>query len=193
LTYSKTFFLTLLLLVLIYLLWQFWNKRVFKGILMTLTILLLGGILLLSEGSPFAVVLTRLTNSMDLGDLTTGRSDVFMQYFRVITQSLGNVLVGVGLGQPGLGQDPHNLYLEIVYYVGLTGLVLMGVYYVALIRAIDADLKQQNFIARYIVLFMVMVFHFTLHGMTTLTAYASFFMAALAMLIIPKEETPCQD
>ena len=193
LTYSKTFFLTLLLLVLIYLLWQFWNKRVFKGILMTLTILLLGGILLLSEGSPFAVVLTRLTNSVDLGDLTTGRSDVFMQYFRVITQSLGNVLVGVGLGQPGLGQDPHNLYLEIVYYVGLTGLVLMGVYYVALIRAIDADLKQQNFIARYIVLFMVMVFHFTLHGMTTLTAFASFFMAALAMLIIPKEETPCQD
>ena len=195
LTYSKTFFLMLLLLVAVYLVWQFWNKRVFRGLLMTLCILIAGGVLLFSDGSPFAVVLTRLTSSSDLGDLTTGRSDVFVDYFRAITDSVGSALFGVGLNQSNLGRDPHNLFLEISYYVGIVGLVLMGLYYTSLIKAIDVNLKQQNFIARYVVLFMVLMIHMTLHGMTTFPTYAAFFMAALAMLITPveKEDAPCQD
>ena len=195
LTYSKTFFLMLLLLVAVYLVWQFWNKRVFRGLLMTLCILIAGGVLLFSDGAPFAVVLTRLTSSSDLGDLTTGRSDVFVEYFRAITDSVSSALFGVGLNQSNLGRDPHTLFLEISYYVGIVGLVLMGLYYAFLIKAIDVNLKQQNFIARYVVLFMVLMIHMTLHGMTTFPTYASFFMAALAMLITPvkKEDAPCQD
>ena len=195
LTYSKTFFLMLVLLVAVYLVWQFWNKRVFRGIFMTLAIVILGGILLFSEGSPFAVVISRLTSAVDLGDLTTGRSDVFVEYFRAITKSVGSVLFGAGLGAGKLSRDPHNLMLEISYYVGLVGLVLMVVYYICLIKAIDANLKQQNFVARYVVLFMVVMVHMTLHGMTAFPTYASFFMAAVAMLIIPenKEAVPCQD
>lgn len=195
LTYSKTFFLMMVLLVAVYLVWQFWNKRVFRGMLMTLCILIVGGILLFSEGSPFAVVLTRLTSSTDLGDLTTGRSDVFIAYYRAITESVGSALFGAGLGQPNLGRDPHNLFLEITYYVGLVGLVLMALYYASLIKAIDVNLKKQNFIARYVVLFMVLMIHLTLHGMTTFPTYVSFFMAAMAMLIAPKpkEEEPCQE
>ena len=194
-TYSKTFFLMLVLLVAMYLVWQFWNKRVFRGIFMTLAIAIVGGILLFSEGSPFAVVLTRLTSAVDLGDLTTGRSDVFVEYFRAITKSIGSTLFGVGLGAGKLSRDPHNLLLEITYYVGLVGLILMVVYYISLIRAIDVNLKAQNFIARYVVLIMVIVVHMTLHGLTTFPTYASFFLAAMAMLIIPeeKEEVPCQD
>lgn len=195
LTYSKTFFLMLILLVAVYLVWQFWNKRVFRGLFMTLAIVLVGGILLLSEGSPFAVVLSRLTSSADLGDLTTGRSDVFVEYYRAITESVGSALFGAGLGAGKLSRDPHNLLLEICYYVGLTGLILMVAYYISLIKAIDANLKAQNFIARYVVLFMVIMVHMTLHGMTAFPTYASFFLAAIAMLIIPQkeEEAPCPD
>lgn len=195
LTYSKTFFLMLVLLVAVYLVWQFWNKKVFRGIFLTMAILVVGGILLLSEGSPFAVVLERLTSSATLGELTTGRSDVFVEYFRVITKNVGTVLFGVGMGAGNLSRDPHNLALEITYYVGLVGLVLMVVYYVSLIHAIDANLKKQNFIARYVVLFIVVMVHMTLHGMIAFPTYASFFLAALAMLIIPeeKEDAPCLD
>lgn len=195
LTYSKTFFLMLMLLVVLYLVWQFWNKRVFRGIFMTLAMVVVGGILLFSEDSPFAVVLIRLTSAVDLGDLTTGRSDVFVEYFRAITESVGSALFGAGLAAGKLSRDPHNLLLEITYYVGLVGLILMVCYYVSLIRAIDANLKAQNFIARYVVLFMVIMLHMTLHGMTTFPTYAAFFLAALAMLILPeeKEEEPCQD
>lgn len=188
LTYSKTFFVMLVLLVAVYLVWQFWNRRVFRGIFMTLAVILVGGIMLFSEGSPFAVVLARLTSAMDLGDLTTGRSDVFVEYFRAITKSIGSTFFGAGLGAGKLSRDPHNLLLEITYYVGLVGLTLMVAYYISLIRAIGSNLKSQNFIARYVVLFMVLMVHMTLHGMTTFPTYASFFLAAIAMLISPEEK-----
>ena len=194
-TYSKTFFLMLILLVAVYLVWQFWNKRVFRGIFMTLALLVVGGILLLSDGSPFAVVMERLNSSANLGELTTGRSDVFVEYYRAITKNVGTALFGVGMGAGNLSRDPHNLALEITYYIGLVGMILIVAYYVSLIHAIDANLKKQNFIARYVVLFMVAMVHMTLHGMTAFPTYSAFFLAALAMLIIPKEkeDAPCQD
>jgi O-antigen ligase len=84
------------------------------------------------------------------------------------------------------------LFLEITYYLGLVGLILMSVYYISLIYAIDVNLKKQNLIARYVVLLVVLMFHMTLHGMITFHTYAAFFVAAVAMLVLPKEveETP---
>lgn len=193
LTYSKTFFLMLILLVGVYLVWQFWNKKVFRGFFLTLCIVIVGGVLLLSEGSPFAVVLTRLTSSSDLGELTTGRSDVFVRYWRAITKSVGSVLFGAGLAAGNLERDPHNLFLEIAYYLGSVGLVLIALYYASLIRAINSKMGKQNLIAKYVALFMVLMVHMTLHGMTTFPTYASFFVAAVSMLISRKEEgEPCQ-
>lgn len=191
-TYSKSFFLIFVLLVAVYLLWQFWNRRVFRGIFMLVAIVIAGSILLLSEGSPFAVVLSRFTASSSLSDLTTGRSDVFLRYYRSITEDLGSLLFGKGLDSPNLGLDPHNLFLEITYYLGLTGLILMVAYYISLIRAIDVNLKKQNIIARYVVLFVVLMCQIPLHGMTNFHTYAVFLMAAFGMMILPAEaeETP---
>lgn len=104
-------------------------------------------------------------------------------------------MFGVGMGASNLSRDPHNLALEITYYIGLVGMLLIVAYYVSLIHAIGVNLKKQNFVARYVVLFVVAMVHMTLHGMTAFPTYSAFFMAALAMLIIPKEkeDAPCQD
>ena len=192
LTYSKSFFLVFILLVVVYLVWQFWNKRVFRGIFLTAAILIVGSILLFSEGSPFAVVISRFTSSTNISDLTTGRSDVFIRYYRAITENIGSIFFGKGLAQANLGLDPHNLFLEIAYYLGIVGLILMAAYYMSLIHAINLKLEKQNLIARYVVLMMVLIFHMTLHGMIIFQTYAAFFMAAVAMLIVPakSEEMP---
>lgn len=187
LTYSKSFFLIFILLVAVYLVWQFWNKRVFRGIFLTAAILIVGSILLFSEGSPFAVVISRFTSSTSISDLTTGRSDVFIRYYRAITEDIASIFFGKGLAQGNLGRDPHNLFLEITYYLGVVGLILMVVYYISLLRAINVNLKKQNLIARYVVLLVVLMFHMTLHGMIIFHTYAAFFMAAVAMLIAPAE------
>lgn len=195
LTYSKSFFLVFVLLVAVYLVWQFWNKKVFRGIFLTLAIIIAGAILLLSEGSPFAVVISRFTSANSVSEITTGRSDVFLRYYRAITEDLGSIFFGKGLAEKNLGLDPHNLFLEITYYLGLVGLVLVGVYYASLIRAINVNLKKQNLIARYVVLLVVLMFHMTVQGMVSFHSYVSFFMAAVSMMILPEEaketeETP---
>lgn len=197
LTYSKTFFLMLVLLVAVFLVWQFWNKKVIRGILLTICLLTVGGILLFSEGSPFSVVLTRLTSSTNLDELTTGRSELFASYFRAITEDLGSALIGKGLAAGNLGQDPHNLFLEITYYMGLVGLVLMVGYYSFLVRAVAIKVKAmrtQTFIATYVTLMIAAILHVTLHGMTALVSYATFLVASMAMLIgcDSEEDLPCQ-
>lgn len=197
LTYSKTFFIMLVLLLCVYLVWQFWNKKVFRSILLALCIVIVGGVLLNAEGSPFAVVLTRLTSATNLGELTTGRSDVFVTYFNAITDNLGSAFFGAGLGADNLGRDPHNLFLEITYYLGVVGLVLLICYYASLVRAVGVRnevVKKQHFLSKYAVLFMVLVIHVTLHGLTTFPTYASFSLAAMSMLITNHKEEgePCQ-
>lgn len=193
LTYSKTFFLMLLFLVAVYLVWQFWNKKVFRGFMLTLCVLLVGSVLLFSDNSPFAVVLTRLFSSSDVGDLTTGRSEVFVKYFEAITDSVGSALFGAGLAADNMGRDPHNLFIEMLYYVGVVGFVLMVVYYGSLIKAINFKMPKQNLIAKYVTLLVVLMVHMTLHGMALFPTYASFTLAAISMLIAPKKEgEPCQ-
>lgn len=197
LTYSKTFFLLLVLLVFIYLVWQFWNKRVLRGVLMTVCVVIFGGILLLSEGSPFAVVLTRFTSATNISDLTTNRSELFMMYYNAITEDVWSLLFGKGLAASNLGLDPHNFYLEITYYLGLAGLVLIIAYCGILIHTATVRNKtrgKQNVVAKYAVVLIVLLLLFTLHGMTVLVTYAVVLIAALSMLLTKKEkeDTPCQ-
>lgn len=191
LTYSKTFFVMLILVVFIFLIWQFWNKRILRGILMTLVLVVAGGIILFSEGSPFAVVLSRLTSATNLDDLTTGRSELFMTYFNAIVADPVSLLFGKGLAAGNMGRDPHNLFIEIAYYIGVVGLVLMVVYFGTLVRSVVKSkemVRKQNFVSKYAVLLVVAVLHITLHGMTSLASYASFFVAAVSLMVTREQE-----
>jgi O-antigen ligase len=165
---------------------------------MTGGIALVAAVLLLGDNSPFATVLDRLASASSLSDLTTGRSDVFSAYLSAITENVWTLLFGSGLAASNLGRDPHNLYIEIAYYLGIVGLGLIIAYYCTLIHAINYRNKtrgRQNLIAKYLPLLVVALFHMTLHGMTTFPAYMAFFVAALSMLVItkPEEVAPCQD
>lgn len=198
LTISKTFFLMLLLLIVLYLVWQFWNKKILRGVFMTGGVALAAAVLLLGDNSPFATVLDRLASATSLSDLTTGRSDVFSAYLGAITENVWSLLFGAGLAASNLGRDPHNLYIEIAYYLGIVGLGLIIAYYCSLIHSVNYRHKtygRQNFIAKYLPLLMVALIHMTLHGMTTFPAYMAFFMAALSMLVVkkPEEVAQCQD
>lgn len=196
LTISKTFFLMLLLLIVLYLVWQFWNKKILRGVFMTGGVALAVAALLLSDNSPFATVLDRITSATNLDELTTGRSDVFGAYLSAITENVWTILFGLGLGASRLGLDPHNLYIEITYYLGLVGLGLMVAYYCTLIHAINfrhKDYGRQSMIAKYLPLFMVVMVHMPLHGMTTFPTYTAFFIAALSMLVIKEPQGPTEE
>lgn len=192
LTYSKTFFLTFLLLVVCYIAWQYRNKKYIFATVLTGAALLAANILLFAEFSPFSVVVGKIFSANNLSDLTTGRTDVFTAYLAQITRSIGTFLFGLGFTAEGLAKDPHNLYLEIAYYTGTVGLLVIVGFFCALlyvVRRRNRSGKRQKWIAKYLVLVMAMVLFFALHGMFSVITYAVFYMAFLPIMITRKEAT----
>lgn len=190
-TYSRTFFVMLILLACVFVIWQFWSKRIIRGIFILLCAVLVGSVLLVSESSLLAVIIERFTNATTLGELTTGRSELFVAYFSAITEDFFSLAFGAGLAAGNLGRDPHNLFLEIAYYTGLFGLVLMICFYWSLLSVIqkrNGGGSGQNLISKYVVLFMVLLFYCTLHGMILMPTYSMFFFACLSTFIKKKDE-----
>lgn len=190
LSYSKAFFLMFFGVMLMYIVWQFWSKKFFKGMVFVVLGIVVGMYFLLSENSPFAVVLTRLTSSSRLSDITTNRSDLFVRHWNVITENIVNFLFGLGLNAPILDRGAHLLYLELMYYVGLLGLILVLGLFVSMVRDLlksNPQAKKQSLIAKYAVVAVTGIQYFSLHGMFQVLTYGVFFVAFLAIIITPKE------
>ncbi len=190
LTYSKTFFLVLIFLVSFGILWLFRNGKVAWGCIATL-VTAAGAKLLFTLSSAFNVMLLRLTGAGNMAELTTGRTEVFAEYFRELTKNISSFLFGSGLASEGLRMDPHNIFLEIAYYIGIVGLLLIAAYYIALVVDLRqrTGMQKQNFFSKYLVLLLVLLIHCTLHGMFSGTTYAVFFLACLSLLLGKREET----
>lgn len=197
LTYSKSFLLVFILLGGIYIIWQMWNKKFIKGMLLAVVATVAGLYLLFADGSPFAVIMTRLTSSNDLDDFTTGRNVLFAQYWNVISENASTLLLGKGLQADILqGKGVHNIYLEIMYYTGAIGLVLMMAFYISMIRSIEQQnpaLKKQGAIAKYTVILILAVLYLALQGMFQVITYAGLFLAFVSVYLTKEEKKPGQE
>lgn len=190
-TYSKTFLLVFILLGGIYIIWQFWSRKVFKGVFFASVAVVAGMYLLFAETSPFAVVMQRLTSAKTLSDLTTRRSDIYVAYWRAITENPRVLFFGRGLGAQLLqGRGAHNLYLEIAYYLGFVGLGLVLSFYISMISGMQKnhpEISKQSKIAKYVVLMIMVVQYLALQGLFLLITYCAWFVAILSVLITPKK------
>ena len=189
LTYSKTFFLMFVLLIGIYLVWQFWNRKVLRGLFLTVLAIIMLTVVFTMDNSPFAVVLTRIRGAKNISDFTTNRSDIYLEYWRNITSDYYTFFFGRGLAADRLNRDPHNLYLEITYYTGMTGFLLFAGFHMAMFRTAYKRVRnapKQNLIAKYEVPLIVIALYFTLHGMFQPVLYANLFLSYLSVLLIKK-------
>ena len=187
-TYSKTFFLMLVLFALIYVIWQFYSKRYIYGGALVALGLLAALWALLSDRSPFAVVLSRF-GSGSLNEITTGRMEVYIDYLRESASSFGSLMFGKGLGAAGLYKAPHNLYVELIYYIGIVGLLLYVGFFAAMVVVLkkkDKRIREQHFISRYSSVIMLAALFFTLHGMRQIVFYGDAFVMLMAIMILPK-------
>lgn len=186
LTYSKTFFFALILLVAVSIMFLWRGRKAFRIALLGVAMLIM--ILLLSlEKSPFAVVLARLTNATSFSEFTTGRSDLALLYFNAITEDLKSLVFGAGLGAEIFTLGTHNIFLEIAYHTGLLGLILFVGYGIALSMLMKEGRKAcfaKNRMAAWVVLFMVVVLYCALHGMFSVISYAMFFLAYLSTMLM---------
>lgn len=189
LTYSKTFLVAVILMAGIYILWQFGSRKLIWACILTGLAVAGLSFLMLWEGSPLAVVLTRLTSASTIDELTTGRTAVYADYLEIILHDVSSFFFGQGIAAEGLVKDPHNLYIEILYYIGAVGLVLYFGFYISVARGLLKNMPpipKGGLLGRYMVLLVVMILFFTLHGMFQLITMGDFMMAFLAMKILPR-------
>ena len=184
LTYSKTFLLVFAVLVVLCIVWQFWNKKYVTACALTVVVTIVGAWLLLSPNSLISVVMYRLMSANTISELTTGRTDIYAEYWAATMENMSTAFWGVGLNAPMLRMDPHNMYLEAMYKTGIVGLVLLAAFFVSMARIVQRRAAEtQNWMSKNIVLIIVFVVYFSLHGLTSMFSYASFFLAFLAIML----------
>lgn len=145
----------------------------------------------------FSVVLYRIFSSDNLYDLTTGRSELLIEYLTEITKSASTFFFGVGLSADILERGTHNLFLEIVYYLGFIGLLLIVVYFISLLRLLSRKFEYKganpNGLFRYVVLIVFLLLFCTLQGMTFVITYVMLYLAILATEISPNTKLSRQE
>lgn len=189
LTYSKTFLIVFTLLVVFFI-----GMLVHEGRygLALVGILLAAVALVVLSQTVFSVTLYRIISTDNLYDLTTGRSELLVEYLKVIGESLGVLFFGKGLSAEILVRGTHNLFLEFAYFLGLTGLLLMILYAVSLLRMANSlfggEGRNPNGIFRYMALVTFVLLFCTLQGMTFPITYTMLYLAILVTEIRPRVE-----
>ena len=125
-TLSKSFIL-MLIIALAYAYYLFIKNRQFGSVAL-FSVFLVGFLILTAAGyiDVFSMILKRLSEALSSGgDLTTGRADIWKDYVYYFYSHPKSLLFGVGLGgSRPFKMEPHNSYLEIILYLGITGTMI---------------------------------------------------------------------
>lgn len=181
LTYSKTF---ILLLGLYWLLCLFYLIRGKRYLLAFIYIFATAFLAVILSDTLFATTLYRLTSASSVRELTTGRSILLEIYGREIISSPDILLFGNGMSAQLLKKGTHNLFLEIQYYVGLTGLILYLLYFGILTAQVQKKYAAGNVAARlfsYSPLIVFIAAFCSLQGMFSVSVYTLLYLSIISI------------
>lgn len=187
LTYSKTFLFLICLywgLCFFYLLRA--RRYIFAAAFSVGTVVLA----IILSNTLFATTLYRITSASSVSELTTGRTDMFEEYWREIISSPVTMLFGKGLSAQLLKKGTHNLFLEIQYYVGAIGLTLYLFYFGALVVRMQKKYAAGCYPSRLFSnspLIVFIVLFSSLQGMFSISVYTLLYLAVIAIAVPQKD------
>ncbi len=159
-TFSKSAFLMLIFPLFLFLYSKIKQKKYLFAILFL--IICTGFIVYVMSGNvpAFKTILSRLEQS-DASSLTTGRSDLWLEYINYLSNSISTLLFGAGFGAPVVGaKAAHNTYIDLAYYLGIIGTAIL--LYVLLTISQSTGCKTKNSILNYSIWITVMIMYFFL-------------------------------
>lgn len=177
-TYSKSFYLSFALVVIVYMLGG--DKKVYKRI----GYVLIAGVALSlffenQLSRIFAIIMVRFSGAETMNDLTTGRWDLWVRYLNDIFKSFDSVLIGNGIQNYGRAAA-HNTYLELLFKFGLLGTLFDMI----LIRICIGHIKKEcskGVIVRIGILTVFLLLLFALSAYTFPTIWPCLFMIILLL------------
>ena len=120
-TISKSFFLMLGVVLVLFGILLFRNKKALWGLFYSISLII---VVYLVLGGYIGFTDNIMARFKEGADLTTGRVDIWVTYREYLSQNLLRLSFGAGMGAPELGNASHNTYIDFLYYYGIIGTIL---------------------------------------------------------------------
>lgn len=130
LTYSKSFILIFAAVLLLEIVLNLNGRRKWLIVLEILAIIVVTIYVFTGNSELFNMIFSRFDDNQGL---TTGRDVIWEKYWTVINSKGSYFWIGLGLDAPYVGKASHSIYIEMIYYSGVVGLVLFFVGWVVML------------------------------------------------------------
>ena len=130
-TFSKSAFLMLFLplIMLLYVKIKSGKYLIFVCLLFAIVFVSLS--VLAGRIEAFDIILSRFSDADDVNSLTTGRTDIWLNYLEHFTDSGLQLIFGGGFGAKVVeGHAAHNTYIDLIHFLGILGTAI----FVAILR-----------------------------------------------------------
>jgi hypothetical protein len=176
LTYSKSFYLPLFLILVISVIKT--DKNIRTKIIKAIPLMLILCFIFRAQmGIIVNLFLIRLTESDGVNGLTTGRYELWVEYLQRIGSSFESIVIGNGVRSVGL-KAAHNTYLEIIYKFGLLGL-LVDIGYMGICIKLVGLVKHKKSINEIATVLLLLLLFFNLSAYTFLALWSCLFMTII--------------
>ncbi len=179
-TYSKSFFLCAVVLVLFLIFFVLFPKYKYLATVALVALAVLAVLVLSRKIEVFNLILDRFDSS---SDATTGRMELNREYLDYIFSDFKVALFGEGITVDRIltaKNNVHNIFIELLFKLGIFGTLL---YCITLYCAFKADkkaIKKRKFI-NYVPSMFILVMYFFLAGITDFALPFYLIMARLAL------------
>ena len=159
LTYSKSAFLMLALPSVLLLYSKIKSRKYLLFAILAIACVIVLFNVLLGKIEFLQTILSRFEEADDANSFTGGRITFWQNYIEVITESFKNSMFGGGFGAELIeGNAPHNTFVDLWYYLGLTGVGLLILSFVSIAKTVKNPPRKNllNYSAWICILIMYM-------------------------------------
>ncbi len=186
-TFSKSYLLLIVFIVGVYVLKRsrYVGRNLVLLIGVVITFILIEN---LTELDLLSVSVSRLESSVDSGDLTTGRLELWKAYIVHILKNPHVLYFGEGFNALALNvKAAHNTYIDFVYRFGIIGSVLWLIYFVMSYRSVYKKQIERSKLATNLPLWICLIGFMFLSAFSFQQLWCCFCLSFFTMYI-PKEE-----
>ncbi|MBO5007458.1 MAG: O-antigen ligase family protein [Clostridia bacterium] len=142
-TYSKSYVIMIAVIYAIYFLKNDKNsiKRIIFGVMLSMLFIMIDRYLNLGIVQN---IMRRFETDSATGNITTGRTALWKEYFYYIIDDVKIMLFGKGYNAHSLRKAAHNTYIEYWYHFGIFGCVLWIAYFYVCFTAIKSKIKNMD-------------------------------------------------
>ncbi len=159
-TLSKTFIIGLLILLIVVMVLYRKQINIVLIIKVVMPILFLISIVYFLDSdiqNLFEIMLSRFRSIDSIDDLSSTRLSIMSNYLSLTLNNLSSFLFGYGFGastiyEQGLNYTAHNTYLQILFYLGVVGMMVISVFFWSVFRSLSIKINNHANIILLVIL-----------------------------------------